>query len=150
MKSTIQKFSVDKNGNKKKATGTVNNIRNAEMYHDNLTIEVDGVSKTGKRYMTTMTLTASDSAFANNSLALQKLGFDGLSQLSSFGLMIMNEPKKKHYGIEIDGKYFFEIKTLDDLKNLCTFINRHKPLVHLINTPKSSWCFSTYQYKGTQ
>lgn len=123
MKSTIQKFSVDKNGNKKKATGTVNNIRNAEMYHDNLTIEVDGVSKTGKRYMTTMTLTASDSAFANNSLALQKLGFDGLSQLSSFGLMIMNEPKKKHYGIEIDGKYFFEIKTLDDLKNLCTFIN---------------------------
>ena len=123
MKSTIQKFSVDKNGNKKKATGTVNNIRNAEMYHDNLTVEVDGVSKTGKRYMTTMTLTASDSAFANNSLALQKLGFDGLSQLSSFGLMIMNEPKKKHYGIEIDGKYFFEIKTLDDLKNLCTFIN---------------------------
>lgn len=123
MKSTIQKFSVDKNGNKKKATGTVNNIRNAEMYHDNLTVEVDGVSKTGKRYMTTMTLTASDSAFANNSLALQKLGFDGLSQLSSFGLMIMNEPKKKHYGIEIDGQYFFEIKTLDDLKNLCTFIN---------------------------
>ena len=123
MKSTIQKFSVDKNGNKKKATGTVNNIRNAEMYHDNLTVEVDGVSKTGKRYMTTMTLTASDSAFANNSLALQKFGFDGLSQLSSFGLMIMNEPKKKHYGIEIDGKYFFEIKTLDDLKNLCTFIN---------------------------
>ena len=94
MKSTIQKFSVDKNGNKKKATGTVNNIRNAEMYHDNFTVEVDGVSKTGKRYMTTMTLTASDSAFANNSLALQKLGFDGLSQLSSFGLMIMNEPKR--------------------------------------------------------
>lgn len=123
MKSTIQKFSVDKNGNKKKATGTVNNIRNAEMYNDNLTVEVDGVSKTGKRYMTTMTLTASDSAIANNSLALQKLGFDGLSQLRGFGLNIIDEPKKKHYGIEIDGKYFFEIKTLDDLKNLCTFIN---------------------------
>lgn len=123
MKSTIQKFSVDKNGNKKKATGTVNNIRNAEMYHDNLTVEVDGVSKTGKRYMTTMTLTASDSAIAKNSLALQKLGFDGLSQLRGFGLNIIDEPKKKHYGIEIDGQYFFEIKTLDDLKNLCTFIN---------------------------
>ena len=40
-----------------------------------------------------------------------------------FGYQVNKPAKKRKYGIEIDGKYFFVIQTDADLQNLCTFIN---------------------------
>lgn len=124
MKTTIQKFSVDKNGNKLKALGTCNHIRSESFYNDGqLTVEVDGNSN-GHNYMTTMTLKSSDTETVQNSMFNSMPGF-AKSQLTGFGLgFLMNKPKKKRkYGIEIDGKYFFVIQTDADLQNLGTFIN---------------------------
>lgn len=123
MKSTIQKFSIDKNGNKKKALSAVNKIISANFYVDNLCVSVEGVSATGRHYANTMTLKASDSETAMNQIAVNKLGFAGVSQCMGFGLPILQKPEKRRYGIEIDGKYFFVINTMSDLKSLCTFIN---------------------------
>lgn len=124
MKTTIQKFSVDKNGNKLKALGTCNHIRSESFYSNGqLTVEVDGNSN-GRNYMTTMTLKSSDTETVQNSKFNNMTGW-GKSQLSGFGLgFLMNQPaKKRKYGIEIDGQYFFVIQTDADLQNLCTFIN---------------------------
>ena len=123
MKTTIQKFTVDKNGKKKKANGTVNHIRSAAIYTDTLTVEVDGISASGKKYMTTMSLKASDSEAMMNKIAMQKLGADGIAQCLGFGLPILSKPVQRCYGIEIDGQHFFVIRTMADLQNLCTFIN---------------------------
>lgn len=124
MKTTIQKFSVDKNGNKVKALGTCNHIRSESFYSNGeLTVEVDGNSN-GRNYMTTMTLKSSDTETVQNSKFNSMPGW-GKSQLAGFGLgFLMNQPaKKRKYGIEIDGKYFFVIQTDADLQNLGTFIN---------------------------
>ena len=74
--------------------------------------------------MTTMTLKSSDTESVQNSKFNSLPGF-AKSQLTGFGLgFLMNKPQKKRkYGIEIDGKYFFVIQTDADLQNLCTFIN---------------------------
>lgn len=124
MKTTIQKFSVDKNGNKVKALGTCNHIRSEGLYCDGeLTVEVDGNSN-GRNYMTTMTLKASDTETVQNAKFTNLPGF-AKSQLTGFGLgFLMNQPSKfRKYGIEIDGQHFFVIQTVNDLQNLCTFIN---------------------------
>lgn len=123
MRNTIQKFSVDKNGNKKKALSAVSKIVSADIYDDNLSVSVEGMSATGRHYANTMTLKASDSEKVMNQIAVNKLGFAGVAQCMGFGLPILQKPEKRRYGIEIDGKYFFVINTMSDLKSLCTFIN---------------------------
>lgn len=45
------------------------------------------------------------------------------NQLFGFGINLYKKPKKRRYGIEIDGQHFFIIETVDDLKRLCNFIN---------------------------
>lgn len=124
MKQTIQKFSVDKNGNKKTATGTVNLIKSEASFgcENNLTIEVEGTSDSGRHYSTTMTLKATNSENAVND-RVNKLPDWAKNQLFGFGINLYKKPKKRRYGIEIDGQHFFVIETVDDLKKLCNFIN---------------------------
>lgn len=124
MKQTIQKFSVDKNGNKKKATGTVNTIKSEAFFgcENDVTVEVEGISESGKHYSTTMTLKATNSEKAVND-RVNKLPDWAKDQFLNFGMCLYKKPKKRRYGIEIDGQYFFVIETVDDLKKLCNFIN---------------------------
>lgn len=125
MKSTIQKWSVDDNGNKVKAIGTVNNIRSASMGCEGcLTVEVEGTSASGRHYMCVMSLRASDSHTVANAVFSQMPGW-AQQQLGSFGLgsIFNKKPKVHRYGIEIDGCHFFVIQTVNDLQNLCAFIN---------------------------
>ena len=125
MKSTIQKWFVDDSGNKVKAIGTVNNIRSASMDCEGcLTVEVEGISASGRHYMCVMSLKASDSHTVANAVFSQMPCW-ARSQLGSFGLgSVFNKKSKVHrYGVEIDSRHFFVIQTVNDLQNLCAFIN---------------------------
>ena len=124
MKQTIQKFSVDKNGNKKKATGPVNTIMSEACFgcENNVIVEVEGISDSGKHYSTTLKLKATNSENAANA-QVNKLPNWAKGQLLNVGISLYEKPKKRRYGIEIDGQHFFVIETVDDLKKLCDFIN---------------------------